>query len=106
MAKLVPDLHFHVVIWTFKPDGTSMMTLGPEGPIKTKAIANKVAACYRECLGYGYDTTNDHTQSFRSRVGILEITAADPRLGLPPAREDVDALIAGVRKVMLAKVPS
>lgn len=93
---------FHVVLWTEGQTGITF-SLGLEGTIATREVAERCAAVYRECLQIGYETLpgGDPTQAFRSRVGILEIPAPDPRLKHPAPRDDVEAIAAEIRKLML-----
>jgi hypothetical protein len=96
---------FHTLIWTERPDGI-MMTLGLEGTLTTREDADRVADIYREWLHAGYVLDGDPDQAFRSRVGVMEIPAPDPRLGHPEPRTDVDQIIAEIRARLARKVPA
>ena len=95
---------FHIVLWTEGETGITF-SLGLEGTITTREVAERCAAVYRECLQHGYDTFGDPTQAFRSRVGILEIPAPDPRLKHPEPRDDAEAIAAEIRQLMLKRHP-
>lgn len=95
---------FHVVLWTEGQVGIEF-SLGLEGTIATREVAERCAEVYRECLQLGYETLPgaDPTQAFRSRVGILEIPAPDPRLGHPPPRDDVEQVSIEIRHLFERK---
>lgn len=88
---------FHIVLWT-EGQTDITMSLGIEGTIATREAAEHCAETYRECLQLGYATIGDPTQTFRSRVGILEMPAPDPRLKHPEPREDVEQVVEEIRK--------
>jgi hypothetical protein len=93
---------FHIVLWT-EGQHDITMSLGTEGTIATREVAERCAETYRECLRLGYETDGDPTQVFRSRVGILEITAPDLRLKHPAPREDVEQIVQEIRKLFAKK---
>lgn len=96
------NMVFHIVLWTESPTGIEF-SLGMEGTIASRDVAERCATVYRECLQLGYETIGDPTQAFRSRVGILEIPAPDPRLGHPPPRDDVEQVAIEIRKLFERK---
>jgi len=96
---------FHTLIWTENATGI-MMTLGLEGTLTTREDADRVADVYREWLQAGYVIDGDPSQSFRSRVGVLEMPAPDPRLKHPEPRTDVDQIIIEIRARLARKVPT
>lgn len=87
---------FHVVFWTEGPDDI-MMSLGIEGSIATRTIADAVAETYRDCFRIAYEAIGDATKAFRTRVGILEIPKADPRMKHPEPRDDVEQIAREIR---------
>lgn len=93
---------FHIVLWTEGASGIEF-SLGLEGTIATREVAERCAAVYRECLQLGYETIGDPTQAFRSRVGILEMPTPDPRLGHPAPRDDVEQVSIEIRKLFERK---
>jgi hypothetical protein len=95
---------FHIVLWT-EADQNITFSLGLEGTIATREVAERCAAVYRECLQHGYETIGDAAQAFRSRVGILEIPAPDPRLKHPEPRDDVEEIVKAIRAQFEKKHP-
>lgn len=84
-------LVFHVVIWTEDSDDI-MMSLGIEGAIATRAVADAVAECYRACFRIAYEAKGSAAEAFRTRIGILEIPKADPQLKHPEPRDDEEKI--------------
>jgi len=82
---------FHVVLWT-EGENDITMSLGIEGSIATRTVADAVAETYRDCFRVAYEAIGDPTKAFRTRVGILEIPKADPRLRHPEPRDDVEQI--------------
>lgn len=74
---------FHILMVTEGPDGivSDLIPLA----IAERADAERLATTYREMLAAGYASVGTTDQAYRSRVGILEITNPDDRLGYPPA---------------------
>lgn len=87
---------FHVVIWTDSNDGTTRLSIGGMATLGSRADAERIAAWHRDGLALGYARENTADKAYRSRVGILEMPKADPRLGhpLPYTSAEVDAWIA------------
>lgn len=82
---------FHTVIWTETDTGITM-SLGLEGTLATREDADRVAQAYRDLLA----VDDDPAVAFRSRVGIIEMPAPDPRLKHPEVNRDVDRIVAGL----------
>jgi hypothetical protein len=93
---------FHIVLWT-EGQTDIAFSLGLEGTIATREVAERCAEAYRECLKLGYEIDGDPTQAFRSRVGILEIPAPDPRLKHPEPRDDVEQIVKEIRALFERK---
>lgn len=74
-----------------------MLSLGEEGQLGSRDVAERCAAVYRECVQIGYETIGNPAMAFRTRIGVLEMPSPDPRLGHRPPREDVDALMSEIR---------
>jgi len=87
---------FHVVLWTESPNDI-MMSLGLEGAIATRAVADAVAETYCDCLRIAYEVEGYAAEAFRTRVGILEVPKADPQLKHPEPRDDVEAIAREIR---------
>jgi hypothetical protein len=91
----VSDVVFHTVIWTETDTGITM-SLGLEGTLATREDADRVAQAYRDLLAVGYEVDGNPDMAFRSRVGIIEMPAPDPRLKHPESNRDVDRIVAGL----------
>jgi hypothetical protein len=89
------DVVFHTVIWTETDEGITM-SLGLEGTLATREDADRVAQAYRDLLTVGYEVDGNPDMAFRSRVGIIEMPAPDPRLKHPESNRDVDRIVAGL----------
>lgn len=89
---------FHVVLW-IEGERDITMSLGLEGSIATREIAERCAAIYRECLSHEtISEISDPQKVFRScRVGILEMPAPDSRLKHPAPRDDAEEIFKEIR---------
>jgi hypothetical protein len=90
---------FHIVIWTDSATGIEF-TIAGMNTFATRADADRVAEVYREGLLTGYANNRTAEEAYHSRVGVLEMPAADPRLRhpAPSSEEDVEKIIAELRK--------
>jgi hypothetical protein len=89
------DVIYHTVIWTETDTGITM-SLGLEGTLITRADAERVAQAYRDLLAVGYEVDGNPDMAWRSRVGIVEMPAPDPRLKHPEPNRDVDQIVLGL----------
>ncbi len=83
---------FHIVIWTENETSVNF-SLGLEGAIATRALADEMAEAYRA----GFAVLNK-LDPWVHRVGVLEISAADPRLNHEPPLTDISPLVIAMRK--------
>ena len=90
---------FHVILWTDSDTGIEF-TIAGMSTFATRVDANRVADAYRDGLATGYANNGTLEEAYHSRVGVLEMPKADPRLGHPEpyVGEDVDKLIAELRE--------
>ena len=96
------DVVYHTVIWTETDTGITM-SLGLEGTLATREDADRVAQAYRDLLAVNYTIDGDPEMAFRSRVGVLEMPAPDPRLKHPESNRDVDRIVAGIAERVAQK---
>lgn len=94
------NIVFHVVIWT-EGETSIAFELGLEGELATREAAEKCAETYRELFKMVYARDGAPEQVFRTRVGILEMPAPDPRLKHPTPRTDVEEIMKEARELLL-----
>ena len=92
------DSVFHIILWTDSQTGIEF-TIAGMSTFANRADADRVAAVYREALLTGYTNNGTVDEAYHSRVGVLEIPEADPRLKhpAPASPEDVEKIIAELR---------
>lgn len=93
---------FHVVMWTEGPKDI-VMTLGMEGAIASRVLALRVVEAHKDNILAGYEVSADPTAAWRTRVGILEMPASDPRFKHPAPLTNVDAVCADLYERAHAK---
>jgi hypothetical protein len=90
---------FHIILWTESQTGIEF-TIAGMSTFATRADADRIAEVYRELLLQGYVNNGTVEEAYHSRVGVLEMPEADPRLGhgAPNGTEDIEKIIASLRE--------
>lgn len=89
---------FYVVLWTDSPAGSAFTVAGNGASFVSRGDADRVASTYRALLIKGYASNGTLEEAYHSRVGVLEMSPPDARLGhpTPTTTKHVDKLIAAM----------